>query len=198
MNKTLPAEQCWRSAIDDDLTAPVEDLSGSVEDLSPPVSSPLVSAPHGPRHVRKQPLRRRPLFWILPIFLVLAGASVPIVKDVSGQARHAPVAPRKLTMTYSVVGSGTPAVSSITFRTQQEGDGSSLEVQDVGATLPWKRTVVTSDPRNPSSLSVENGSVVLSYVVCSISEDGRVLSSDKAKGPYAVASCRGAPSSGRH
>lgn len=102
-------------------------------------------------------------------------------------------------MTYSVTGSGSSAVSNITYLTLQSWNGLSGEVRVTDVPLPWTRRVVTSDLglSSPFSVRVENGPTGLSYVICSISEDGRLLSSNKAEGPYAVASCNSTGSSGR-
>jgi hypothetical protein len=101
-------------------------------------------------------------------------------------------------VTYSVTGSGTSGVSNITYLTLQRGHGLSSEVQVPHASLPWTSRVVTSDFGLDTSFSVrvESGPIGLSYVICSISEDGKLRSSNRAEGPNAVASCNSAGSSG--
>lgn len=106
-------------------------------------------------------------------------------------ARSGDGAPSKHVVTYSVTGSGSSRVSHITYLTHQGEHGLSGEGQVTDATLPWTRRVVTSDPgpRTSFSVRVVNGPTGPSYVICSISEDGKLLSSQKAEGPYAVAAC---------
>jgi hypothetical protein len=89
-------------------------------------------------------------------------------------------------------------VSNITYLTLQKGNGLSDEVQVTNASLPWTSRVVTSDLDTSFSVRVENGPIGPSDVICSISEDGKLLSSNEVEGPYAVASCSsaGSPSIG--
>jgi hypothetical protein len=165
-----------------------QDTGGEVtdRDATRPEADPAPSV-HGPRHARKQPLHRRPLLWVFGLFLALFGVSVPIVAGVSATVDHPYIAPPKHTVTvvYSVTGSGTTDTTSITYRTL--GD----EVEETGAPLPWRRKVVTASPVRGAVFSViaVNRSIGLSYVVCSISVNGNVLSYQKAEGPYAVAPC---------
>lgn len=166
-----------------------QDTGGVAErDAIRPEADRRPSSRRGPRHARKQPLHRRPLFWVFGFFLALFGASVPIVAGVSATVDHpysAPHPKHMVTVVYSVTGSGTTDTSSITYRTPSD------EVEVTGALVPWKRTLVTSSPVRGAVFSVVavNHSIGLSYVVCSISINGKVLSSEKAEGPYAVAPC---------
>jgi hypothetical protein len=143
----------------------------------------------------KKPLRRPPRYWILAVILVLTAGSISaaaIVRARGGYDAHS-----KHTVTYSVTGSGTSGVGNITYLTLQRGHGVSSEVQVPDAPLPWTSRVVASDLGLDTSFSVrvENGPIGLSYVICSISEDGKLRSSNKAEGPHAVASCSSAGSS---
>jgi len=125
--------------------------------------------------------------------VILLGASIPVVASVGTTVdRHAP-RPKRVTVTYSVTGSGTSSANSITYQTIEGGSARSGKVQETDAPLPWTRTVVTSGRKTSFFVSVGNGSVALSYVICSISEDGTVLSSNEAEGPYAVTSCSTGP-----
>lgn len=138
-------------------------------------------------HARR-PLHRESLLWALLVIVILLGASVPVVASVGTTVdRQAPR--QKVTVTYSVTGSGTSSVSSINYQTTTGGGTRSGKVQETDAPLPWTRTVVTSGLSTLFFVRVENGSVGLSSVICSISENGTVLSSNQAEGPYAVASC---------
>ena len=92
-------------------------------------------------------------------------------------------------VTYSVTGSATSNASSITYQTPEGGGARGGKMQEIDASLPWTRTVVTSGLNAPLFVRVENRSVGLFSVTCSISEDGTVLSSSRAEGSNAVASC---------
>jgi hypothetical protein len=104
------------------------------------------------------------------------------------------------TVVFSAIGSGTSTAQSITYATLQKGGsprGRSGIIKNVP--LPWsKRIVETVRPDVTTGLwpyyylDVHNGTVGASTVTCSISVDGRVVSSDEV-GPNAIASC-GAPS----
>jgi len=131
--------------------------------------------------------------WALLAIVILLGASIPVVASVGTTVdRHAP-RHKSVTVTYSVTGSGTSSVSSITYQTIARGTVRSGGVLEADAPLPWNRTVVTSGLNTSFLVKVENGSIGLSYVICSISEDGTVVSSMKAEGPHAVASCSAGP-----
>lgn len=184
-------------------------------ELSAPASARPSPAPHPPRHARaangraarspntsppgpvpsrtsrthaRKPVHRQSLFWAFVVIAILIGASIPVVASVGTTVdRHAPKQTR--VTTYSVIGSGTSSANSITYQTIEGGDARSGTVQETGAPLPWRRKVVTSGDKTSFFVRVQNGSVGLSYVICTISQDGAVLSSNKAEGPYAVASC---------
>jgi hypothetical protein len=130
------------------------------------------------------------------MLLVLTAGSTSAAAIV--RARDGHNADSKHTVTYSVTGSGSSGLSNITYLTLQRESGRSGEVQVAHAPLPWTKTVVTSHLVLGTSYSVkvENGSMGLSYVSCSISEDGKLLSSNKAEGPHAVASCSSSVASG--
>lgn len=208
MNEASPVQDWWR-AIDGRWYPPASVLS------TPPARAPrharvdreipastlqespfgtvspgdmAVPAPHTGTQ-SKRPARRPPRYWILAVLLVLIAGSVSAAAIVHARASYSALS--KHTVTYSVTGSGTSAVSSITYRALQGGNGLRDMVQVTDATVPWTSRVVTSDLGLGTSFSVrvENGPTVLSYVTCSISEDGLLLSTDKAEGPHAVASC---------
>lgn len=144
----------------------------------------------------EKPLRRPPRYWILAVLLVLTAGSISAAAGVRARSGHH--AHSKHTVTYSVTGSGSSGVRNITILTLERANGLGGEVHVIDAPLPWTRRVVTSDLGLGTSFSVnvENGPIGLSYVICSISEEGKLLSSDKAEGPYAVASCSSTRSSG--
>ena len=105
------------------------------------------------------------------------------------------------TVVFSATGAGTKAARSITYATLQKGGaprGENGIVKNVP--LPWSKTIVESVSPDITTglwpyyyLDVRNGLVVFSTVTCSISVDGEVVSTGKAVGPNAIASC-GAPS----
>jgi hypothetical protein len=149
-----------------------------------------------PRTTLEKPFRRAPRYGILAVLLVLTVGSTSAAAIV--RARDSHNADSKHTVTYSVTGSGW-GLSNITYLTLQKENGRSGEFHVTEAPLPWTKRIVTSHLVLGTSYSVkvENGPTGLSYVICSISEDGKLLSSNRAEGPHAVASCTSSVSSGR-
>ena len=86
-------------------------------------------------------------------------------------------------------GSGTPKTPLITYATLRGGSGQQGLAQVSNADLPWSKTIKVSGQITAFSVSVQNGPVGLSYVVCKITENGKVLTTNTAKGPFAFASC---------
>lgn len=215
MNESSPVENWWR-AIDGRWYPPAPlpsmppahsprharvDTGNSVSTLHERPSAPVpsghmaVPAAHAAEAQPQKPVRRPPRYWILAVLLVLVAVSISAAAITRAGARGNVLSNH--TVTYSVTGSGTSAVSSITYITHR-GNGLG-EAQVIDATVPWTSRIVTSDLGLATSFSVrvENGPTVLSYVICSISEDGKLLSTNKAEGPHAVASCSSAGSWGR-
>jgi hypothetical protein len=109
--------------------------------------------------------------------------------------------PETQTVVYAATGAGNPNAAGITYATLQHGGA---PARDNGVLtnvpLPWSKTVVQTVRPDPHSglwpyyyLDVRNGPKVLSYVTCSISIDGQVVSTAKESGGDVTASC-GAPS----
>jgi hypothetical protein len=157
----------------------------SKQEAVPSYAPPPVAPPP-----QKKSLARRPLFWILLVVVVLFGGCVATVVGISAAVHH--VATEQHTVVYSVTGSGTSTASNITYATLQQGNGQNGEAQVTNSPVPWTKTITASGLITAFSLSVQNGSVGLSYVTCSITEDGKVLNTNTAKGPYAIASCSSA------
>jgi hypothetical protein len=131
---------------------------------------------------------------ITSAFLVAACSTSP-----SGEGGHRTTETQ--TVVFSATGGGTSTAQSITYATLQQGGaprGENGIIEHV--TLPWSKTIVESVSPDVTTglwpyyyLDVHNGSGVLTYVTCSITMDGQLVSTQKAVGPHATASC-GAPS----
>lgn len=130
---------------------------------------------------RKRGLARRPLLWVLLVVVVFFGGCGDSVSGVSTAVRNEAA---QHTLVYSVTGSGTSTVTNITYETFQKG-----LVQVMNPRLPWTKTITASGLFTDFFLSVQNGPVGLSYVVCTIREDGKVLNAKKTSGPFQIASC---------
>lgn len=146
----------------------------------PPPPPPVYQRP-------KKPFYKHVVFWVLLVIVLLVGGCIGIVAGVSHEVVKN--ATEKHTIVYEVTGSGTSTATNITYATVQEGSGQNGEAQVTGAALPWTKTITASGLITVFSLSVQNGPVGLSYVVCTIKEDGKVINTNRANGPYAIASC---------
>ena len=140
-------------------------------------------------------LRNRSLVPLITAAFLVAACSTP--PPPTAGPRH------RTTETQTVVFSATglTTAQSITYATLQHGGAARGENGIIkNVPLPWSKTIAESVSPDPTTglwpyyyLDVHNGSVALSYVTCSISVDGQVVSTDKESGPNAIASC-GAPS----
>jgi len=152
------------------------------------------AAPPPPQYVQgpkpKKKLTHRPLFWIGLVILVFLGGCIGIVATVSTAVHH--VDTQKHTVAYSVTGSGV-TTASITYSTVQEGNGQKGTAQVTDAPLPWSKTITASGIFSFFDVSVTNGPAGLSYVTCTLTVDGKVISTNKSSGPYATADCSGGP-----
>ena len=104
------------------------------------------------------------------------------------------------TVVFSATGSGTSAAHSITYATLRKGTPHGQNGIIKNVPLPWSKTIVETVSPDATTglwpyyyLDVHNGPGALTSVTCSISVDGRVVSTGNAAGPNAIASC-GAPS----
>jgi hypothetical protein len=149
----------------------------------PPPAQPIAVQLQKPR--KKQ--ARRPLCWTLLAIAVFFGGCSGTGAGVGTSVDHR--THETQTVVYSVTGSGTPTTPLITYATLQKGSGQQGLAQVSNTALPWSKTITVSGQITAFSVSVQNGPVGLSYVVCKITEDGKVLSTNTAKGPFAFASC---------
>ena len=132
-------------------------------------------------------LTRRPLLWTLLVIAVIFGGCSSNGAGVN--TSFLSQTHQRQTVVYSVSGSGTPKTPLITYATLRGGSGQQGLAQVSNADLPWSKTIKVSGQITAFSVSVQNGPVGLSYVVCKITENGKVLTTNTAKGPFAFASC---------
>lgn len=151
---------------------------------APPASGlrPLVV----PAPVKKK-LYKRGWFWI--VIVLLAGIGIYAVIGRGGGAPANNATEQTNTIVYSVTGSGTPTVSTITYSNVGNEKGQNGQVAVSNAAIPWSKTITAKGPLTDFSLIVQNGSVGLSYVTCTITENGELLTTNTSKGPAAIASC---------
>jgi hypothetical protein len=139
--------------------------------------------PAGPPPVKK-PFYKRLWFWLLIAVVVLFGGcgtvlalgAVAVVHD--ARVKHLVV--------YSVTGTGQ--ATDITYATIQQGNGQNGSSQVTDVPLPWMKAIIVSGLITSFTLSGTVGSTG-GTVTCTITEDGRVLSTNTATGAFAAANC---------
>lgn len=168
--------------------APLPRGAAPMSNAPPPYVPRMPPAP--PPVEEKKKLFRRRWFWV--VIVLLAGIAI-CAAIVVGGGGGAPVKTAADTIVYSVTGSGSPTVS-ITYG--MVGVGKQNAQVAVGqVSLPWSKTTTTPEPPSAFSLSVTNGAVGLSYVTCTITENGELLITNTSKGPFAIATCDAAGTS---
>jgi len=150
-----------------------------------------------PPVAKKKKLYKRGWLWIVIVLLAGIGACAVIVVRSRGDGGRVPTksaAEPTNKIVYSVTGSGTSTVTTITYgmlgNTKQNG-----QVALSRAPIPWSKTITTTDSVPAFSLTAENGPVGLSYVTCTITENGELLITNTSAGPYAIAACDAAGTS---
>jgi hypothetical protein len=125
---------------------------------------------------------KRVWFWLLVVVALLIGGCVSIISLAGVVVDKANA--RKHTVVYSVTGPGT---ADITYDTFTSGNAGSASVS--GATLPWSRTVTGSGIFSAYSVTaqIQTGT----SVTCTITVDGRQVSTNTATGQFGVADCAG-------
>jgi hypothetical protein len=131
----------------------------------------------------KKPVYKRVWFWLVMIVAAITILIVVIVAAASNAIIKA--ARTNHTIVYGVTGSGT---ANITYDSFDNGHNGSAQNSDVS--LPWTKTIVGSGIFNyytvTATLSEAGGTLT-----CSISVDGRRISTNSANGAFASASCSG-------
>ena len=147
-----------------------------------------------PPDVKKNKLYRRRWLWVVIVLLAGIGGCAVAVGGRGGGAPTKQAAEPTNKIVYSVTGSGSPTVSTINYGGVGNGKQSG-QVAVSNVPIPWSKTITAPESLNAFSLTVTNGSVGLSYVTCTISENGELLITNTAKGPYAIAACDAAGTS---
>ncbi len=130
----------------------------------------------------KKPVYKRVWFWLLVVFALGIGGCVTIVTTAGVAINKAATANH--TVFYSVTGDGTADVTYDSFT-----NGNSGTSQVTGATLPWTKTETGSGLFNIYSLAatVSTGS----SVTCTITVDGKQISTHTSTGQFANVDCTG-------
>ena len=134
----------------------------------------------------KKPIYKRVWFWLLVVFALGIGGCVTIVATAGIAINNANT--KSHTVVYSVIGSGTATITYDAFDNSHNG---SAQISDVP--LPWTKTVTGSGLFNAYSVTAtlgQNGGTA----TCSISVDGKRVSTNSATGAFASASCTGSAS----
>ena len=144
----------------------------------PPQGAAAPATPTTP----KKKFYQRVWFWLLVVFaLVIAGCSVVI----GGAAKVIDTANKKVhQVEYSVTGDGSADVTYASLT-----GGGAGESQESGVLEPWTKHISAKGIFSAYSLlaQIKTGT----SVTCTISVDGKVVSTNTASGEFAIATCSG-------
>ncbi len=165
-----------------------------------PVAPPVADSPPGPGFWKgtdgqwyppqvppaqpvKKPVYKRVWFWLLVVLALGIGACVSII-NLAGNAIN--TANNKThTVVYSVTGSGSVSLSYAAIDKNQGG-----MTQNSDVPLPWTKTITGSGLFNYYSVTATLGAGGGS-ATCTITVDGKVVTTNSATGVYSSASCSG-------
>lgn len=140
--------------------------------------------PAPPAAKPKKAIYKRVWFWILATLLLCMGGCTAVL--VGGTAAVVSASHTKHSVVYSITGTGV--ASDVTYATLQQGTGQNGVAQQTNVTLPWSKTITASGLITAFSLSGTIGAGGGS-LTCTITEDGKQLSTNTASGAFATAQC---------
>ena len=148
----------------------------------PPPGMPPAPMAQPPAKATKK-IYKRVWFWLLMGVVVLFGGCIAIVAGGTKAVNDANN--QKHTIVYTVTGNGT---ANITYAAYDNGNTGTSQVGD--APLPWTKTITGSGLFNSYSVIATVGSNG-GTVACTLSVDGKKVSSHSASGAYSSADCSG-------
>lgn len=132
----------------------------------------------------KKPIYKKVWFWLLIVLvLIVGGCSITVFS--AGKAVNQALN-EKVTVVYKVTGDGT---ATVTYDTLSGGGNGTSQLS--GQSLPWTTTVTGKGIFNVFTLTatIESGTTA----TCSITVNGKVVSTNTATGMFSSASCTGSP-----
>lgn len=150
---------------------------------APPPPQAMTGTPSGQPAKPNKPVYRRVWFWVLMVIVVLFGGCIAVVAGTGKAINDANN--KKHTVVYTVTGSGT---ADITYFAFDNGNTGSSQVSD--AQLPWTKTVTGSGLFNSYSVIALVGADG-ETVTCTLTVDGKKVSSNTASGALSSADCTG-------
>lgn len=160
-----------------------------MSDQAPPAPPPGYTPvpPPGYELKKKKRFYKRVWFWLLVIVVVVI---VIIIVAVAGAANDA--VNSKHSVAYKVTGTGK---ADITYSSWDAGSNTDKTINVSGAKLPWSRTVEVKGSLSVVTLTATPSDITKqTRVNCSLSVDGKVVSTDT--GTTSIASCSGSGSGG--
>ena len=161
----------WWQASDGKWYAP-EQAQGAAP--PPPVHPPFAD------EKPKKPAYKRVWFWLLIVVVVGVGGCTAIIATAGVAIDKANT--KQHTVVYTVTGDGTADITFDTF-----ANGNSGTDQLTGQSLPWTRSITESGLFNIYSVSA--GILTGTTATCTITVDGKVLSTHTATGQFANVAC---------
>lgn len=155
--------------------------------VAPPPPPGMPPGPYPQPTKPSKPLYKRVWFWVLMAVVVLFGGCIAIIAG-TGKAIHQAIHDansKKHTIVYTVTGTGT---ADITYFVFDNGNSGTSQVSD--AQLPWTKTITGSGLFNSYSVIATVGSGG-GTVTCTLSVDGKQVSSNSGSGELSSANCTG-------
>jgi hypothetical protein len=150
----------------------------------PPQSATTMAPPPPlPPSKPKKKVYQRVWFWLLMVVVLFFGGCVALIAGGTKAVNDANN--QKHTIVYTVTGSGTP---SITYAAYDNGNSGTSQISN--APLPWTKTIKGSGLFNSYSVIATLGSSG-GTVACTISVDGKLVSSHSSSGTFSSADCTG-------
>jgi len=180
MSDTSQGEGWWLAS--DGKWYPPQSAAPPAAPPPPPVMTqapPMAPAPEKP----KKKIYKRVWFWLLMALVLFFGGCVAIIAGTGKAINDANT--QKHTIVYTVTGSGT---ANITYAAYDNGNTGTSQVGD--ASLPWTKTITGSGLFNSYSVIATVGSNG-GTVACTLSVDGKQVSSHSASGAFSSADCSG-------
>lgn len=150
--------------------------------------------PPGYQLKKKKRFYKRVWFWFLVIFVVIIAI---IIAAIASFAKDATSKPH--TVVYTVNSTGKVSKADISYYTS-DGSNHSSNVSADGQPLPWTKTVTVKGDLSGFILTANTpitGNAAKGTLACSLSVDGKVVSTDKSSGSVSLVTCSGSGYDGK-
>lgn len=149
---------------------------------------PGYSVPPGYEIKKKKRFYKRVWFWLLVIVVAIIGIVTAAVSQVADDATNKPH-----TVAYEVSGTGNITKADISYYVS-DGSNHSSNVSADDQALPWNKSVTVKGDLSGFVLTANTpitGASAKGTLSCSLSVDGKVVSTDRSTGSASLVTCSG-------